>query len=148
MTRLLRRSPVRERFLAVAALVVVAACGSSEDAPGEGGSAGDTGTSLTIVVTPDKGVPPKTYTLTCDPAGGDHPQPPQACDALADAGAEIFDPLPNDAVCTLLYGGPQTATVSGTYQGRVVDADFNREDGCQTVRWDTLGTTFFAVPML
>ena len=148
MTRPLRRSPVRERLLAVAALVALAACGSSEDAPGDGGSAGDTGTSLTIVVTPDEGVTAKTYTLTCDPAGGDHPQPPQACDALDEAGAEIFDPVPSDAACTTLYGGPQTATVTGTYRGRVVDTTFDRINGCEIDRWETLGTTFFAVPML
>ena len=35
-----------------------------------------------------------------------------------------------------LYGGPQTATVTGTYRGRPVDASFDRTDGCAIDRWN------------
>lgn len=103
---------------------------------------------MKIVVTLDQGLEPRTHSLECDPAGGDHPQPPEACDVLDEAGASIFEPVPGDQACTMVFGGPQTATVSGTYRGRPVDAEFDRADGCEIERWETLGTTFFAVPML
>lgn len=122
-------------------LVTVAACGgTSEGVP--------QGTSLTIEVTLDEGAEPTTYTLSCDPAGGDHPQAEQACDVLNSAGAEVFAPVPKDQACTELYGGPQVATVKGSYDGKPVDATFNRTNGCEIDRWEELSTTFFNVPML
>lgn len=132
------------RILAVAALALVAACGGSSD----GGMTGESGTSLKIVVTLDKGAQPTTYELGCDPAAGDHPQPAEACDVLGKAGVKVFDPVPADQMCTELYGGPQTATVTGTYDGKKVNATFSRTNGCEIDRWDQLGTTFFNVPML
>src|SRR4051812_28571418 len=83
-----RRRPSRVRrailgLIALAAVSATAGCGS-------GGSRGDkadvSGTSLNIIVTVDKGAKPQVYTLDCDPAGGDHPQPAQACTALRKAG--------------------------------------------------------------
>lgn len=94
------------------------------------------------------GEPAKTYELQCDPSGGDHPQPKQACATLAKAGAEVFDPISEKQPCTMIFGGPQSATVTGTYEGKKVDASFTRENGCEIGRWDKLGTTFFDVPML
>lgn len=136
------------QFLAVAGLAFLAACGGSSDGGTSGESGNTSGTSLTIVVTLDEGAEPATYKLSCEPAGGDHPQPQQACDVLDKAGAKVFDPVPADQMCTELYGGPQTATVKGTYDDKSVDATFNRTNGCETDRWDELGTTFFNVPLL
>lgn len=134
-----------------AALVALSACGSdatSDDASGDSDEAKDAGTSLTIVVTPADGAETSTYQLTCDPAGGDQPQPQQACDAIAAAGAKIFDAPPSDQTCTQLYGGPQVATIKGTYEGKDVNATFRRTNGCEVDRWDELGTTVFNVPLL
>lgn len=135
-------------LLGAVALVALASCGTDEakDSP-KGSSTSDAATSLTIVVTPDEGAKSSTYELTCDPAGGDHPQAEQACAALAKAGADVFDPVPANQACTLIYGGPQTATVKGTYDGSDVDASFNRSSGCEIDRWEKLGTTFFNVPL-
>jgi hypothetical protein len=150
---LTRRSPSSAAVaLAAFAVVALSACGSDsggEDATGPaGGSPASDETSLTIVVTPAEDVEPSTYELTCDPAGGDHPQPQQACDALAEAGAEVLEPAPAGQACTQVYGGPQVATVTGTYRGEDVDATFSRDDGCEIDRWEQLGTTFFDVPLL
>ena len=134
-------------LLAAVALVALAACGSDDTSDAPGSSSSDAATSLTIVVTPDEGATASTYELTCDPAGGDHPQAEQACAALAKAGASVFDAVPADQACTAIYGGPQTATVKGTFDGKDVDASFSREDGCEIDRWEQLGTTFFNVPL-
>jgi len=77
----------------------------------------------------------RTYTLRCDPAGGDHPDPQAACEALARMAAP-FAPLAKDLLCTEIYGGPQTAKVEGTYRGVPTLAEFRRTDGCQISRWD------------
>jgi hypothetical protein len=142
---------VRSRVLvALVALAALSACGS-ESSDGGGGSDGDAPssakTSLTIDVTPGEGADTKTFKLTCDPAGGDHPQPQQACDAIAEAGASVFEPVSSDTVCTSVFGGPQKATVTGTYEGKDVDASFSRDNGCEIDRWEKLGTTVFDVPL-
>jgi hypothetical protein len=126
-------------FVVLAA--TLSACGKDAD------SGTSDATALTITVVADEGADPQTYELTCDPSGGDHPQAAQACKALDAAGAKVFDPVPKDQVCTDIYGGPQTATVKGTYEGDQVDATFSRTNGCEIDRWEQLGTTFFNVPL-
>lgn len=100
------------------------------------------GTALTVTVRPGPGRPPSTWTLTCDPPGGTHPSPAQACAALAAAGADPFALPPRNTMCSQIYGGPQTATVTGTYRGKPVQARFSRTDGCQTARWQKLEPLF------
>ena len=123
-------------------MATVSACGKDADS----GSSSDE-TALTITLVSDDGVDPQTYELKCDPPGGDHPQAAEACDALDAAGAGVFEPVPKDQMCTQIYGGPQTATVKGTYKGDRVDAEFQRTNGCEVARWDKLGTTFFNLPL-
>ncbi|MBB4935561.1 hypothetical protein F4561_006455 [Lipingzhangella halophila] len=80
-----------------------------------------------------------TWTLTCAPAGGDHPAPEAACADLEDVGVEAFDEAPGDQMCTHIYGGPETAEVSGHVAGTEVDTEFTRENGCEIDRYDTMG---------
>ncbi|MFE9332025.1 SSI family serine proteinase inhibitor [Streptomyces sp. NPDC006925] len=82
-----------------------------------------------------------SYTLRCRPAGGGHPTPGRACAALdrvASGGSDPFAPVPGDAVCTMIYGGPAQARVTGTWHGRKVDARFRRTNGCEVARWNRL----------
>ncbi|WP_327125812.1 SSI family serine proteinase inhibitor [Streptomyces sp. NBC_01727] len=86
------------------------------------------------------------YELRCLPAGGTHPVAQQACDRLAElaqptdrnGGTDPFRPVPADAMCTQQFGGSATARVTGTWQGQHVDASFNRTNGCEIARWNTL----------
>ncbi|MEJ5944012.1 SSI family serine proteinase inhibitor [Pseudokineococcus basanitobsidens] len=82
----------------------------------------------------------QTYDLTCDgpQASGTAPDPAGACEALATAGEDALQPLPGDVRCTQVFGGSQTATVSGTVDGEPVSADLARADGCEIDRWDAL----------
>ncbi len=41
-----------------------------------------------------------------------------------------------DQACTMQYGGPATAKVTGSVDGKEVSASFNRTDGCQIALWD------------
>jgi hypothetical protein len=121
-----------------------AACGTASGpaAPSASGAPSSTnpstaGTALTVTARESPEVAPQTWTLTCDPAGGTHPDPAAACAALA-AADDPFAPVPDDVACTQQYGGPQTATVVGTHRGEPVDAAFSRTDGCQISRWDAV----------
>ncbi|GAA0929760.1 SSI family serine proteinase inhibitor [Streptomyces thermoalcalitolerans] len=82
-----------------------------------------------------------TYVLSCHPAGGSHPDARGACDVLdrnTHEGREVFEPVPEGSLCTLQYGGPATARVTGTWAGRPVDASYDRGDGCRISRWNRL----------
>jgi hypothetical protein len=105
--------------------------------PGEASSATPVGpedTDLTIVVRDGSGKT-STWRLTCDPPGGTHPDPQAACRVLEANGAAALPPVPKDKACTQIYGGPETATITGTWQGKQVMSRFARNDGCQISRW-------------
>ncbi|GAA1314033.1 hypothetical protein GCM10009647_040470 [Streptomyces sanglieri] len=102
----------------------------------------DARTRLTITVS-DTGdsAAEGSFELRCAPAGGSHPVAEQACgrlDELAGGSKDPFTPVPEDAVCTLQSGGPATARVTGTWQGRHIDSVFSRTNGCEISRWNNL----------
>lgn len=98
-------------------------------------------TSLQITVWPKGDGAKHVWTLRCDPVGGTLPRRAAACDKLA-AMARPFRPVPPDAVCTQVFGGPQRALVAGTLRGRRVRARFARNDGCEIARWDRVRFLF------
>ena len=129
--------------LALAAgLVLLTGCASASSAgngPGASGPGSSTGgTSLTVRVEPGYGEDAKTWTLTCDPPAGTHPQASAACAQLAAIKGDPFAETPKNTGCTMLYGGDQKAQITGTYQGRHVDTKVTRTDGCQVARWERL----------
>ncbi|MFI0164617.1 SSI family serine proteinase inhibitor [Streptomyces sp. NPDC017095] len=82
-----------------------------------------------------------TYEVYCHPGAGRHPDAAGACRVLDENtrwGRDPYAPVPEGTTCTLLYGGPATARVTGTWAGRPVDASYDRRDGCQTARWDRM----------
>jgi len=100
------------------------------------------GDHLTVTVShTGNGALDGTYELYCHPGGGDHPDAAAACDALDRGtrwGTDTFAPVPEGSVCTMQYGGPATARVTGTWAGRPVDASYDRGDGCEIARWGRL----------
>ncbi|WP_399139138.1 SSI family serine proteinase inhibitor [Streptomyces sp. NBUA17] len=82
-----------------------------------------------------------TYELYCHPGGGDHPDPEGACGLLDRGtrwGGDTFAPVPEGSACTMQYGGPATAHVTGTWAGRPVDVTYDRRNGCEISRWDRM----------
>jgi hypothetical protein len=51
----------------------------------------------------------------------------------------VSEPDPRRA-CTQIYGGPETARVSGTIDGSRVDRRFSRTDGCRISDWERAAT--------
>jgi hypothetical protein len=136
------------------AAVVLAGCGSEEGAPARTLPSGATPkqppltvtappTRLTVTVWPrgEGKAGQRRWTLTCSPAGGTHPTPKRACDALARSPGAMR-PVAGDAMCTQIYGGPQQARVQGTFRGRRIESEFGRSNGCELDRWDRLRALF------
>ncbi|MFI1969834.1 hypothetical protein BLA24_17370 [Streptomyces cinnamoneus] len=99
---------------------------------------------LTITVA-DSGRRPRTYELYCHPSGGTHPRAREACDQLdgqSQWGRDMFAPVPEGQMCTMIYGGPERAHVAGSWAGRPVNADFKRTNGCEVARWNKFSLLF------
>ncbi|MCI0386255.1 SSI family serine proteinase inhibitor [Streptomyces sp. CNQ085] len=112
--------------------------------------------TITVSVSPDGVMAPHTaprgvrgggapsrraHTLDCHPAGGSHPDALAACEAVDRAARGPRDPwrpVPADAMCAQIHGGPATARITGVWHGQRVDASFRRTDGCEIARWDAL----------
>jgi hypothetical protein len=83
--------------------------------------------------------PTESYRLTCGPSvSGDHPAGVAAC-AHLEGLAHPFAPIPADQMCTQIYGGPQTAHITGRWKGTSVDLRLSRVDGCRVEQWNSLG---------
>jgi hypothetical protein len=97
---------------------------------------------LTITVSrTDERARKRVSVLLCHPTGGTHPVARDACNRLDEVtrwGKDPFAPVPPGTNCTMLYGGPATARITGRWAGRPVNAVFNRRNGCEVSRWDRL----------
>jgi len=120
--------------------VVVLAAVTLSVLPGqpEPARAADSVTSLRIVYRSAENASARVATLRCDPAGGTLSRPAGACRALTTLGRKAFAPTPPGMACSMIYGGPQQAVVSGTLAGRRVWARFTRRDGCEIKRWNRI----------
>ncbi|KAA0933698.1 SSI family serine proteinase inhibitor [Streptomyces apricus] len=96
---------------------------------------------LTVTVSGVGGGKDGTFELDCHPAGGSHPDARAACEQLdrnTSWGKSPFTSARHGELCTMQYGGPATAHVTGTWAGRPVDATYKRSNGCEIARWDAL----------
>ncbi|WP_087095984.1 SSI family serine proteinase inhibitor [Nocardiopsis sp. JB363] len=115
-----------------------AADGNDEEADG-----GDAAVELVIEtsVSGEDGTPAEegfeegTWTLTCAPAGGDHPDPEAACAAIDELGTEPFTMDTSDMACTMQVGGPEEARVTGHVEDTEIDTEFNKRNGCEIDRF-------------
>ncbi|MGC9380211.1 SSI family serine proteinase inhibitor [Streptomyces sp. MH13] len=136
------RLPAAARILGAAALsaVTLATLSAAHPAAAAGGGA-PVFDHLTVTVRDAGAGADGTYELFCNPHGGSHPDPDGACAVLERDtrwGQDVFAPVPEGSVCTMQYGGPATAHVTGTWAGRPVDATYDRRDGCGISRWDRM----------
>ncbi|MCW2700427.1 MAG: Protease inhibitor [Blastococcus sp.] len=114
------------------------AAGGSSDEPAAGRSS-PSENDLTVEFDRGEGSGAERFTLTCGGAvEGTHPSAQAACDHLSGM-ADPFAPIPEDAMCTEQYDGPQTAHVTGRWGGKPVDLMLSRVNGCVISQWDSLG---------
>jgi hypothetical protein len=122
--RLMRAEIRRGCATALCAAVLaplIAACGSSGTAPHPA--------QVDLTVTLDPGVPTggatQTWQVACP-----SPAHTAACARIL-AATEAFTPPPPDTACTLIYGGPEILTVTGSVGTRHVDYRTGRTNGCE-----------------
>ena len=120
---------MRRLLLVPVIALALAACGGSDVQDPGGGSATTPAatapaTELTVTVWADPSTPaaPAVTTVTAAPG----------------AAAKDFAATPAGQACTMIYGGPETATVKGMLDGTAVDATFTRSNGCEIARWDRM----------
>jgi hypothetical protein len=121
----------------LALTAVLAGCGAEAGADAGPGDMAESAARLQVEFRAAGGSETLTATLTCGPVGGDHPRPQEACAALEQNEDALREPS-EDIVCTEIYGGPETAKVSGIFRGEPVEARFSRRNGCEIGRWDAL----------
>ena len=98
---------------------------------------------LKIAYRADDSTPVRAMTLHCAPARGTVAHPGVACRRLIALGDSAFAPTPRGMrACAQIYGGPQTALVTGIYFGRPVWTRLTRVDGCANARWNKVAFLF------
>jgi len=141
----MRQAAVWGRGAAWGSLFVLAVCclascaGGATGEPAASPSARGSSSApadLTVVVT--DGAKVTTWRLTCNPPGGDHPDPAAACQALEAAGERSLPAVAKDRVCTQIYGGAQTAVITGSWRGQPVQSRLSLVNGCEISRWKSL----------
>jgi len=116
-------------ILLLCGLLLLAGCGDQEEAAARG-------TDVVVRLDPDGPQGPKAakeLRLSCgegDASG--------ACRAARRLKPRDFGPVPDNVACTDIFGGPQTARITGTLRGERVSASFSRSDGCEINRWETV----------
>ena len=125
---------------ALITLLLLAGCGG--DGGGED-AAGDAAIDVKVTLWPNGEAGDSiTWTLLCQPTGGDHPDPEAACAALT-AVADPFGPAVPPKRCGEIPGGEEgIAVIEGDYRGRTVRSRFSHENACVSGRWDRIAPVF------
>lgn len=111
--------------------------------PKDPAAAGTAMLTISIKQNPDSAAAEYVLECTKDGVGAATTvrNPEAACEAVRRLGSDFFNAKPDpNRMCTQQYGGPQTATVSGTVDGQRVHASFSATDGCEIARWNALQT--------
>ncbi|SHF43603.1 subtilase-type protease inhibitor [Streptoalloteichus hindustanus] len=118
---------VRNRLVGFAlvaggALLFGLASPASAAAPDPTAQPGVAASTLVLSANPGERPSPSArhVVLTCEPTGGSHPDPEQACTQLAQVNGDFRDlNTRQDQACTLIYA-PVTVTAHGFWRGRPV----------------------------
>lgn len=125
------------RYAALLALVLAGCGGSGTE---EGGNA-KIDLKLTLWPTGTNG-DSISWTLRCEPTGGDHPDAAAACAALT-AVKDPFSNVPPPPRCEEIPGSsPEVALLEGEFRGRKVRSMIERSSACVAGRWDRIAPVF------
>ena len=113
------------------AALLPAGCGSDEREQPAGAPAPVT--LVTVRVDPDGKGPeaPEESQIRCT-----EPRENRVCAAADDLRPADLAPVAGDVACTQIFGGPETAEITGTLNRRKISARFSRTNGCEIARWE------------
>ena len=127
-----------------AALATVIACAALAVGCGDDGDAADdqpdTNLHLVLDVDGSRGKQPQSAQIICEQGMETRP-----CPEIAALDAADLAPVPTGMACTEIYGGPETATISGTLHGDAVHATLRRSNGCEIERFNRVARLLEAV---
>lgn len=148
------RIPVLLAALFLSATVALGGCadgdghGEASSAPATSGPpASQTTADLQVSIRSNGTEESSHYHLLCSgvaalPAS-EHPNADAACALVARQPQLLAGSKSRvDEACTMQYGGPAIAVVSGTLEGRAIERRFDRRDGCGISDWQS------ALPLL
>lgn len=82
------------------------------------------------------------YTLECTgpqvSGNSTLPNASKACQLIDEQPGLLAPERPAARACTEIYGGPDRAVITGTHQGKHIDSEFTRTNGCYIAEWDAL----------
>lgn len=114
--------------------LLVAGCGEDDETeqPASASALAD----LRVAVDRDGkgGQAARTGTVRCA-AAADSP----LCEKVAALRLADLEPDRGAVACSQQYGGPETATITGTLRGERVDLKLSRVNGCEIARWEAAG---------
>jgi hypothetical protein len=115
--------------LACVAGIAFVGCGDDESAAEP--AAADTQLRISLDLDGPGGKAPRTAEVICEPDTDTGP-----CRQVGELDAADLAPVRPTQPCTEIYGGPATATITGTLHGEAVDATLSRENGCEIERYE------------
>jgi hypothetical protein len=124
------------RLAAVLLLCTLALAACGDDGEQEASAPPSDATRLQVQIT-EAGPEPIEMQLVCD----------GRCD-IEQLRSTIAATEDDQRACTLQYGGPEKAHVTGTVEGEEVDVTIGREDGCGIGDYEALFAAFGREPPL
>lgn len=125
------RQAIRMTLLVMVTVVSLTACDAGtqrEEPPSQDQS--KIGLTITFQATPK--AEPESHAIDCN-------EEVVFCDQVANG--ESLAPTPPNRACTMQYGGPEVAKLSGSVKGApAVNYGFTRTNGCEISRWGRLQT--------
>jgi hypothetical protein len=125
--------------LAAATLFIASPAFAGSPGPGYSGGGGrGPGADLTLTYLAEAGFA-TAVKLECDPPGGGHPKPADACAELAAAGGDPAKIEPGHGACMMIYA-PITAEITGKWHGTEINWQRTYGNSCEMRR--ALGVLF------
>jgi len=103
----------------------------------------DHDTKVEISYKADESAEPVVWTIDC---ANEDPEQNYACEFLANTDLGVFGSAAAPGPCTEIYGGPETAQVSGEVRGDNVNITYSRTDGCRIMRFNQVVILFETMP--
>ena len=133
-----RGARFRAAVMAVALALALGGCGDEEEPAAQQSTTPPSQAIELTIVFDDGSGRTTTGTLTCrgtdrraEGALEDRASPAELC-AQARGVTDVLTSKPDETrACTQIYGGPETARVTGTIGGEKVDRRFSRTNGCE-----------------